>query len=72
MRPAEDKFDRDDHSTGWRSFPLHPANQQLAGRARHLFEINLTADQLNELDTAADAVSGNRFRDMNWVSAGRE
>ncbi len=34
--------------------------------------VMLTADQLNELDTAADTVSGNRFRDMNWVSAGRE
>jgi aryl-alcohol dehydrogenase-like predicted oxidoreductase len=34
--------------------------------------VTLTADQLTALDTAADAVSGNRFRDMSWVSAGRE
>jgi aryl-alcohol dehydrogenase-like predicted oxidoreductase len=34
--------------------------------------VTLTADQLTALDAAADAVSGNRFRDMSWVSAGRE
>ncbi len=32
----------------------------------------LDADQINALDAAADAVSGTRFHDMNWVSAGRE
>jgi aryl-alcohol dehydrogenase-like predicted oxidoreductase len=34
--------------------------------------VTLTADQLSALNAAADAVSGNRFRDMSWVSAGRE
>jgi aryl-alcohol dehydrogenase-like predicted oxidoreductase len=34
--------------------------------------VTLTADQLAALDAAADTVSGNRFRDMSWVSAGRE
>lgn len=34
--------------------------------------VTLNADQLSALDAAADTVSGNRFRDMNWVSAGRE
>ena len=34
--------------------------------------VTLTAEQLDALDSAADAVSGNRFRDMSWVSAGRE
>jgi aryl-alcohol dehydrogenase-like predicted oxidoreductase len=34
--------------------------------------VTLTEDQLNALNAAADAVSGNRFRDMSWVSAGRE
>jgi hypothetical protein len=29
-------------------------------------------DQLAALDKAADAVSGNRFEDLSWVSAGRE
>jgi aryl-alcohol dehydrogenase-like predicted oxidoreductase len=32
----------------------------------------LDADQISALDAAADAVSGNRFHDMSWVSAGRE
>jgi aryl-alcohol dehydrogenase-like predicted oxidoreductase len=34
--------------------------------------VQLTADQLATLDKAADAVSGNRFADLSWVSAGRE
>ena len=34
--------------------------------------VKLSADQLSALDTAATAVSGNRFQDMSWVSAGRE
>jgi aryl-alcohol dehydrogenase-like predicted oxidoreductase len=34
--------------------------------------VTLTADQRAALDAAADAVSGNRFADMSWVSAGRE
>jgi aryl-alcohol dehydrogenase-like predicted oxidoreductase len=34
--------------------------------------VTLTSDQLTALDAAADSVSGNRFRDMSWVSAGRE
>jgi len=32
----------------------------------------LGADQINALDAAADTVSGTRFHDMSWVSAGRE
>jgi hypothetical protein len=31
-----------------------------------------TSEQLAALDKAADAVSGNRFEDLSWVSAGRE
>ena len=34
--------------------------------------VTLTTDQLAALDAAATAVSGNRFQDMSWVSAGRE
>ena len=34
--------------------------------------VELSADQLSALDAAATAVSGNRFQDMGWVSAGRE
>ncbi|RDH79978.1 aldo/keto reductase [Mycolicibacterium moriokaense] len=34
--------------------------------------VTLNADQLTKLDAVADTVSGNRFRDMSWVSAGRE
>ncbi|OBA95760.1 aldo/keto reductase [Mycobacteriaceae bacterium 1482268.1] len=34
--------------------------------------VTLTDDQLTALNGAADVVSGNRFRDMSWVSAGRE
>ena len=34
--------------------------------------VTLISDQLAALDKAADAVSGNRFEDLSWVSAGRE
>ncbi len=35
-------------------------------------DVALSDDQLARLDTAAAAVSGNRFADLAWVSAGRE
>ena len=35
-------------------------------------DVELTADQLAVLDAAGDAVSGNRFGDLTWTSAGRE
>ena len=35
-------------------------------------DVALSDDQLARLDAAADAVSGNRFADLTWVSAGRE
>ena len=34
--------------------------------------VTLTPEQLDALDAAGAAVSGNRFADMSWVSAGRE
>lgn len=34
--------------------------------------VTLTPEQLDTLDTAGAAVSGNRFEDLSWVSAGRE
>lgn len=34
--------------------------------------VALGEDQLRTLDAVAETVSGNRFRDMSWVSAGRE
>jgi aryl-alcohol dehydrogenase-like predicted oxidoreductase len=34
--------------------------------------VALTPEQLAALDAAGAAVSGNRFQDMSWVSAGRE
>jgi aryl-alcohol dehydrogenase-like predicted oxidoreductase len=34
--------------------------------------VTLTPEQLDTLDAAGAAVSGNRFADMSWVSAGRE
>ncbi|MBV8927491.1 MAG: aldo/keto reductase [Mycobacteriaceae bacterium] len=34
--------------------------------------VTLTPEQLAALDKAADAVSGNRFGDLSWISAGRE
>jgi aryl-alcohol dehydrogenase-like predicted oxidoreductase len=34
--------------------------------------VTLTPDQLDALDTAGAAVSGHRFADLTWVSAGRE
>jgi aryl-alcohol dehydrogenase-like predicted oxidoreductase len=35
-------------------------------------DVALTDDQLERLDAAGAAVSGNRFADLTWVSAGRE
>jgi aryl-alcohol dehydrogenase-like predicted oxidoreductase len=35
-------------------------------------DVALSDDQLARLDAAASAVSGNRFADLAWVSAGRE
>jgi aryl-alcohol dehydrogenase-like predicted oxidoreductase len=35
-------------------------------------DVALTDDQLERLDAAGAAVSGNRFADLSWVSAGRE
>jgi aryl-alcohol dehydrogenase-like predicted oxidoreductase len=35
-------------------------------------KVNLTAAQLDTLNAAAEAVSGNRFHDLSWISAGRE
>jgi len=32
----------------------------------------LTPEQLDTLDAAAAAVTGQRFTDLTWVSAGRE
>jgi aryl-alcohol dehydrogenase-like predicted oxidoreductase len=34
--------------------------------------VTLTSEQLESLDAAGAAVSGNRFADLSWVSAGRE
>jgi aryl-alcohol dehydrogenase-like predicted oxidoreductase len=34
--------------------------------------VTLMPEQLDALDSAGAAVSGNRFQDMSWVSAGRE
>jgi aryl-alcohol dehydrogenase-like predicted oxidoreductase len=34
--------------------------------------VTLTPEQLDALDAAGAAVSGNRFEDLSWVSAGRE
>jgi aryl-alcohol dehydrogenase-like predicted oxidoreductase len=35
-------------------------------------DVALTDEQLAALDDAGAAVSGNRFTDLSWVSAGRE
>ena len=35
-------------------------------------DVTLTPEQLDTLDAAGASVSGNRFEDLNWVSAGRE
>jgi hypothetical protein len=34
--------------------------------------VALTAEQLDALDAAGAAVSGQRYQDLTWVSAGRE
>jgi aryl-alcohol dehydrogenase-like predicted oxidoreductase len=34
--------------------------------------VTLTPEALSRLDAVADTVSGNRFRDLSWVSVGRE
>ena len=44
-----------------------PASRRTSARWR-----GADADQLDALDAAAAAVSGNRFDDLSWVSAGRE
>jgi len=35
-------------------------------------QVVLTPEQIDALNVAADTVSGNRFHDLSWVSAGRE
>jgi aryl-alcohol dehydrogenase-like predicted oxidoreductase len=35
-------------------------------------KVSLTPAQLDTLNAAAEAVSGNRFHDLSWISAGRE
>jgi aryl-alcohol dehydrogenase-like predicted oxidoreductase len=35
-------------------------------------QVVLTPDQIDSLNVAAESVSGNRFHDLSWVSAGRE
>jgi aryl-alcohol dehydrogenase-like predicted oxidoreductase len=58
---------------GVASVPI-PGTRRAARVAENLGSLSLTLspDQLTELDAIADTVSGNRFRDMSWVSAGRE
>ena len=35
-------------------------------------DVALTDEQLATLDAAGDAVSGDRFHDLSWISEGRE
>jgi aryl-alcohol dehydrogenase-like predicted oxidoreductase len=35
-------------------------------------KVTLTPEQLDALDAAGTAVSGQRYEDLTWVSAGRE
>jgi aryl-alcohol dehydrogenase-like predicted oxidoreductase len=51
-----------------------PGTRRAARVAENLgsVAVTLSAAQLSALDDAGAAVSGNRFADMAWVSAGRE
>ena len=61
------------HALGIASVPI-PGTRRAARVEENLgsLKVTLTADQLSALDAAANAVSGNRFQNMNWVSGGRE
>jgi len=58
---------------GVASVPI-PGTRRAARVEENLGSLSVTLDedQINTLDAAADAVSGTRFQDMSWVSAGRE
>jgi aryl-alcohol dehydrogenase-like predicted oxidoreductase len=58
---------------GVASVPI-PGTRRAARVEENLGSLSVTLDedQLASLDAAADAVSGNRFTDMSWVSGGRE
>lgn len=60
-------------AVGIESVPI-PGTRRAARVEENLrsLDVTLTADQLAALDVAGDAVSGNRFGDLSWVSAGRE
>jgi aryl-alcohol dehydrogenase-like predicted oxidoreductase len=51
-----------------------PGTRRAARVEENLGSLNvtLTSEQLDALDVAGAAVSGNRFEDMTWISAGRE
>jgi aryl-alcohol dehydrogenase-like predicted oxidoreductase len=58
---------------GVASVPI-PGTRRAARVEENLGSLSVTLDddQINTLDAAAGAVSGNRFQDLSWVSAGRE
>ena len=58
---------------GVASVPI-PGTRRAARVEENLGSLSVDADdeQLATLDAAGDAVSGNRFDDLTWVSAGRE
>jgi aryl-alcohol dehydrogenase-like predicted oxidoreductase len=58
---------------GVASVPI-PGTRRAARVEENLGSLSVTLmpEQLDALDSAGAAVSGNRFQDMSWVSAGRE
>lgn len=58
---------------GVASVPI-PGTRRAARVEENLGSLSATLgeDQLDALNAVAETVSGNRFRDMSWVSAGRE
>ena len=58
---------------GMASVPI-PGTRRAARVEENLgsLSVTLTPEQLDTLDAAGAAVSGNRFTDLSWVSAGRE
>jgi len=60
-------------SLGVASVPI-PGTRRAARVEENLgsLSVKLDADQITALDAAADVVSGNRFANLGWVSAGRE
>ncbi len=57
----------------WPAVPI-PGTRRAVGGEKNLgsLTVALAPEQIDALDAAGAAVSGNRFEDQSWLSAGRE